>query len=88
MTSAWLPPPESLGQAPIWYKFSMTTTKKRETQRTAGKARPEPPWNVILHNDWDNSMLRVVYVLKKVIPRMSLKKATAIMYKAHTSGRT
>ena len=34
--------------------------KKGERSETANKAKPEPPWNVILHNDWDNSMPRVV----------------------------
>ena len=62
-------------------------TKKTEGKRTVDKARPEPPWNVVLHNDWEGSMLRVVIVLKKVIPGMTLKRATRIMYEAHTKGR-
>ncbi len=67
----------------------MVATKVGEAQGTqvGKKARPEPPWNVILHNDWDNSMPRVVIILKKVIPGMTLKKATRIMYEAHTSGQ-
>ena len=67
----------------------MTTTKikKAEEKQTGKKARTEPPWNVILHNDWENSMPRVVWVLKKVIPGMGLKKAPAIMYEAHSNGR-
>jgi ATP-dependent Clp protease adaptor protein ClpS len=32
-------------------------------------------------------MVRVVILLKKVIPGMTLKKATAIMYQAHTRGQ-
>ncbi len=32
-------------------------------------------------------MVRVVIVLKKVIPGMTLKKATAIMYTAHSCGK-
>ncbi len=32
-------------------------------------------------------MPRVVYVLMKVIPGMTIKKATSIMYQAHTGGR-
>ena len=60
--------------------------RKQET-RTEKEGRTEPPRNVILHNDWDNSMPRVVWVLKKVIPGMSLKKAAAIMYEAHSTGR-
>jgi ATP-dependent Clp protease adaptor protein ClpS len=67
----------------------MTATKNKheERSRTAGKAKRELPWNVILHNDWDNSMPRVVIVLKKIIPGMTLKKATQIMYEAHTTGQ-
>jgi ATP-dependent Clp protease adaptor protein ClpS len=66
---------------------SRTGLKKSERSRTGNKARLEPPWNVILHNDWNNSMPRVVVVLKKVIPGMSYKKATKIMWEAHTSGK-
>ena len=32
-------------------------------------------------------MPRVVVILKKVIPRMTLKKATKIMWEAHTTGK-
>ncbi len=52
----------------------MTKIKKDPTRRTAGKDRTEPPWNVVLHNDWDNSMPRVVWILKKVFPGMSVKR--------------
>lgn len=57
-----------------------TKVKKEERTRTGNKAKRELPWNVILHNDWDNSMPRVVIILKKVIPGMTLAKATKIMY--------
>ncbi len=66
--------------------MAATKVKRAEGTQTAGKAKPDLPWNVILHNDWDNSMVRVVIVLK-VIPGMTLKKATAIMYQAHTCGQ-
>ena len=67
----------------------MPTTKRREEgrTRTGRKAKPEPPWNVLLHNDWNNSMPRVVVVLKRIVPGMTLKKATRIMWEAHTSGK-
>ena len=70
--------------------FSMTATKikREERTRTANKTKRELPWNVILHNDWDNSMPRVVIILKKVIPGMTLAKATKIMYEAHISGQS
>ena len=64
-----------------------TRFKKSQRSQTGNKARPEPPWNVVLHNDWDNSMPRVVVILKRVIPGMSYKKATKIMWEAHTSGK-
>jgi ATP-dependent Clp protease adaptor protein ClpS len=73
--------------ARIYSTMAGTKTKKHERSRTGNKAKPELPWNVILHNDWENSMPRVVIVLKKVIPGMTLKKATRIMYEAHTTGQ-
>ena len=60
---------------------------KVRRSRTQNNAKPELPWNVLLHNDWNNSMPRVVIVLKKIIPGMTLKKATAIMWEAHREGK-
>jgi len=65
-----------------------TKIKKDQRTRTGNKARAELPWNVILHNDWGNSMPRVVVILKKVIPGMTLKKATRIMWEAHSTGQS
>jgi ATP-dependent Clp protease adaptor protein ClpS len=67
----------------------MTTTKikKSERVRTGRRATTEPPWDVVLHNDWDNSMPRVVVILKRTIPGMSVKRAASIMYQAHSTGR-
>ena len=67
--------------------MTATQIERAEGTRTARKAKPDLPWNVILHNDWENTMPRVVVILKKVIPGMSLKKATKIMWDAHTSGK-
>ena len=64
-----------------------TQIKKSRRQQSRSRAKPEPPWNVILHNDWDNDMFRVVYVLKKCIPGMTIKKALRVMLEAHTRGR-
>ena len=64
-----------------------TKIKKDERTRTGNKAKPQLPWNVLLHNDWNNSMPRVVVVLMRVVPGMTLKKATRIMYEAHTNGQ-
>ncbi len=67
----------------------MTTTqiKRAEGTYTASKAKVDLPWNVILHNEWENSMPQVVVILKKVIPGMTLKKAAKIMWEAHTTGK-
>lgn len=54
------------------------TTRDRTTQ--------EPPYKVILHNDDYNPMEHVVAVLRKVIPRMSVRRAVDIMLEAHTRG--
>ena len=60
---------------------------KESSKRTTYKGSTEPTWNVLLHNDWDNSMPKVVIVLKKVLPGMTIGRATRIMYEAHSSGR-
>jgi ATP-dependent Clp protease adaptor protein ClpS len=75
------------GDARMPFIMTATKIKKEERTRTGHKAKRELPWNVILHNDWDNSMPRVVVILKKVIPGMTLTKATAIMYEAHSTGQ-
>lgn len=67
--------------------MSVTKTRKEQRSKAGGKPRTEPPWDVVLHNDWNNSMPKVVIVLKKVIPGMTYKKATKIMWEAHTSGK-
>jgi ATP-dependent Clp protease adaptor protein ClpS len=67
---------------------TMVTKLMKDTRTRTGKnVKPELAWHVILHNDWANSMPRVVLVLKKVIPGMTLKKAAEIMYEAHNTGR-
>lgn len=67
--------------------MSETGIKRWQKIQSGSKTRPEPPWNVILHNDWNNSMPRVVIILKRVIPGMTLKKAAKLMYEAHSSGK-
>ena len=67
--------------------MSITRPGEKRGTRSDREAHGEPPWNVVLHNDWDNSMPRVVIVLKKVIPGMSVKRAVRIMYEAHSNGR-
>lgn len=67
----------------------MTATKTKGAQgtRTGRKARTEPPWNLVLHNDWENSVTRVVWVLVRTIPGMSVKRATKVMWETHSKGR-
>jgi ATP-dependent Clp protease adaptor protein ClpS len=55
--------------------MSVTKTKQVQGTQTEKKVRTEPPWNVVLHNDWKNSMPRVVLILVKEIPGMTIKKA-------------
>ncbi len=63
-----------------------TETKNANRDRTGNEARPEPPWNVVLHNSW-HPMSWVVYALVKAIPGTTIKKATKVMWEAHTKGR-
>jgi ATP-dependent Clp protease adaptor protein ClpS len=42
---------------------------------------------VVIYNDWANSMPRVVYVLIRTIPGMNVRRATALMYEAHSNGK-
>jgi ATP-dependent Clp protease adapter protein ClpS len=66
----------------------MARTKKahRERVRYTG-AEPESLWNVVLHNDWENSVTHLVWVLRRTIPGTTVKRATGIMWEAHTKGR-
>ena len=51
------------------------------------RRRVLPPYKVVLHNDEHNSMEHVVESLRKAVPGMTLGKATAIMWEAHTAGK-
>jgi ATP-dependent Clp protease adaptor protein ClpS len=67
----------------------MCTTKPNKEQGTwtRKKGRTEPLWNVVLHNEWDHLLQRVILVLKRVIPGMTLRSATKISWEAHRKGR-
>ncbi|MGF1472764.1 MAG: ATP-dependent Clp protease adaptor ClpS, partial [Rubrobacteraceae bacterium] len=62
-----------------------TETTPRETTRR--RTTQEPPYKVILHNDDYTPMEHVVATLRKVIPRMSTRRAVSIMLEAHTKGK-
>ena len=63
---------------------STETVPKEKTQR---RMSTEPPYKVILHNDDYTPMDHVVKALRKVIPRMNMKRAVSIMLEAHTKGK-
>ena len=63
---------------------STETVPKRRTER---EFTTEPPYKVILHNDDYTPMEHVIQVLRKVIPRMNLKRAVSVMLEAHTKGK-
>ena len=63
---------------------STETVPKEKTQR---RMTTEPPYKVILHNDDYTPMDHVVKALRKVIPRMNMKRAVSIMLEAHTKGK-
>lgn len=64
---------------------SATETAPRRKKRR--KMSTEPPYKVILHNDDHNSMDYVVLTLVKVVPKLDLKRATAVMLEAHFKKR-
>jgi ATP-dependent Clp protease adaptor protein ClpS len=68
--------------------MAATKIEKGSKPKTSRKGKTEPPWNVMLHNDWNNSMPKVIIVLRKVIPGMTFAKATRIMYEAHSTGKS
>ncbi len=63
---------------------SAETVPKEKTQR---RMSTEPLYKVILHNDDYTPMDHVVKALRKVIPRMNMKRAVSIMLEAHTKGK-
>ncbi len=67
--------------------MSSTKIVREKKKQTGRKNSTEPPWDVLLHNDWENSMSKVVLILTKVLPGMTLGRAIKIMYEAHSSGR-
>lgn len=64
-----------------------TETKPKPRETTQQRTTQEPPYKVILHNDDFTPMEHVVATLRKVIPRMSTRRAVSIMLEAHTKGK-
>ena len=74
------------------YSVFNTITSASSTETKPGieieqNVSQEPPYKVILHNDDYTPMEHVVAVLRKVIPRMSVRRAVDIMMEAHTKGK-
>jgi ATP-dependent Clp protease adaptor protein ClpS len=67
--------------------MTATKTRRDEETRFGERVRTEPPWNVVLHNDWHNPINRVVWRLWRTIPEMTMKRATRVTWEAHTKGR-
>ena len=65
----------------------MVAMRVERSTSTVGKSAKEPPWDVILHNEWQNPLRRVILILRKVIPGMGLKRAAKVAWEAHSSGR-
>ena len=57
-----------------------TKAKNREETRTGERASEatEPPWNVVLHNDFHNPINRVIWRLWRTISDMTMKRATMV----------
>ncbi len=73
------------GAAPTLSLPPSTETPPREV--TKRDMSTEPPYKVILHNDDFTPMEHVIAVLRRVIPRMSVKRAQDIMLEAHNKGK-
>ena len=76
-----------MGDVPECRNMSATKNRRTKVTRTEKTDRTEPPWNVILHNDWNNSMPRVVVFLRRVVPGITVRRATRVMYEGHTRGK-
>jgi ATP-dependent Clp protease adaptor protein ClpS len=68
-------------------RLSASSTETAPREKTERKMSTEPPYKVILHNDDYTPMEHVIQALRKVIPRMGMKRAVSIMLEAHTKGK-
>jgi ATP-dependent Clp protease adaptor protein ClpS len=77
----------SVVQGAFGSRVIVSSTETAPKEKTRRRMTTEPPYKVILHNDDYTPMEHVVAVLRKVIPRMGLKRAVSIMLEAHTKGK-
>jgi ATP-dependent Clp protease adaptor protein ClpS len=77
----------SVVQGVVGSRAIVSSTETAPKEKTRHRMTTEPPYKVILHNDDYTPMEHVVAVLRKVIPRMGLKRAVSIMLEAHTKGK-
>jgi ATP-dependent Clp protease adaptor protein ClpS len=77
----------SVVQGVVDSRVIVSSTETAPKEKTRRRMTTEPPYKVILHNDDYTPMEHVVAVLRKVIPRMGLKRAVSIMLEAHTKGK-
>ena len=68
------------------------TTTETETRPDVGSEEKVHegqlrPWSVILHNDDVHEMVYVVRCLMKSVPNMGARRATKIMFEAHSHGK-
>ena len=74
-------------QAPVEAPPAPVQTPPETERDQATRRRLLPPYKVILHNDDHNSMEHVIKALRKSVPGMTLARASAVMWEAHTSGK-
>jgi ATP-dependent Clp protease adaptor protein ClpS len=79
--------PEVVVRSAFGSRLASSSTETSPKEETRRRISTEPPYKVILHNDDYTTMDHVVAVLRKVIPRMNLKRAVSIMLEAHTKGK-
>ena len=78
---------EVAGYGAFGSMLALSSTETAPKEKTRRHTSTEPPYKVILHNDDYTPMEHVVKVLRKVIPRMNLRRAVSIMLEAHTKGK-
>ncbi len=62
--------------------MNATKLERKHGTQPGNEHRIEPPWNVVLHNEWENPLRRVILVLRKVIP-ITLRRVTKMAWEAH-----